>query len=98
VTSIDVHIGQRIAARRIQLGMDQDELSRLAGVSRENVLRYELGSVRVSPVILVRVCEVLGMSVASVFVGFERESVQVYFNEPCSVIDLWSRRPRPKRH
>lgn len=42
-------IGKRIRGRRIEIGMTQDRLAELVGVSRSNILRYEHGGINEVP-------------------------------------------------
>lgn len=42
-------IGKRIRERRIEIGMTQDRLAELVGVSRSNILRYEHGGINEVP-------------------------------------------------
>lgn len=45
---IDVHIGQRIKERRLLMGLSQEKLAESAGVSFQQVQKYERGTNRVS--------------------------------------------------
>ena len=46
-TPVDVHIGQKIRARRILLGLSQTELADVAGITFQQVQKYEKGTNRV---------------------------------------------------
>jgi transcriptional regulator with XRE-family HTH domain len=46
---IDVDVGKRIMMRRRVLGMSQVELAKHAGVSFQQIQKYEKGSNRISP-------------------------------------------------
>jgi transcriptional regulator with XRE-family HTH domain len=103
VSSLDVHIGLVLAARRIELGLHQEQLAHAIGISLEDVVSYEAGLRRMSPAVLVSACNVLKLLVPSVFLGFEPDGAGEHFDElraksePGSVIDIQSRSRRPKR-
>jgi predicted transcriptional regulator len=46
-TPVDAHIGQKIRARRILLGMSQTELADAAGITFQQIQKYEKGVNRV---------------------------------------------------
>jgi DNA-binding XRE family transcriptional regulator len=46
-TAVDTHIGQKIRARRILLGLSQTELADAAGISFQQIQKYEKGTNRV---------------------------------------------------
>lgn len=45
---IDVHIGKRVRARRLVLGLSQDNLAAALGVTQQQVKNYERGTSKVS--------------------------------------------------
>lgn len=47
-TKIDVHIGKRVRARRLVLGLSQDDLAAVLGVTQQQVKNYERGTSKVS--------------------------------------------------
>ncbi len=63
------HIGQRIVARRGQLGMTQDALACALGVPRPVLGEWEAGSSRVGPAGLVAVAAALQWTIADLFHG-----------------------------
>jgi transcriptional regulator with XRE-family HTH domain len=48
VTAIDKHIGHRLRTRRLTLDMTQSDLSRLIGLTFQQVQKYEKGANRIS--------------------------------------------------
>jgi transcriptional regulator with XRE-family HTH domain len=70
---IDVAVGARIRARRIELGMSQTKLARALGLTFQQVQKYESGDNRVSASTLVRTARALGVATA-VLVGEGGES------------------------
>lgn len=62
-TEIDRHIGACIRARRLELGMPQDDLAQRIGVTFQQIQKYEKGVNRVSAAALYRVCAALETSV-----------------------------------
>jgi transcriptional regulator with XRE-family HTH domain len=63
----DALIGARIRRRREELGFTQSELGALAGVTYQQVQKYERGDNRVSGSMLYRIARALGSSVQYFF-------------------------------
>ena len=65
--SIDKEIGSRVRMRRISVGMSQEKLGDMLGLTFQQVQKYEGGANRVSASRLAEVAEVLGVSVSYFF-------------------------------
>ncbi|HLS68043.1 MAG TPA: helix-turn-helix transcriptional regulator [Kiloniellales bacterium] len=65
----DVHIGQRIRERRIELGMSQSALAGILGITFQQVQKYERGGNRVSGSRLWDISRALGVEVSHFFDG-----------------------------
>jgi transcriptional regulator with XRE-family HTH domain len=63
----DALIGARIRRRREEMGFTQSELGNLAGVTYQQVQKYERGDNRVSGSMLYRIAKALGSSVQYFF-------------------------------
>lgn len=63
--SIDRAIGARLRARRVALGLSQDQLAQALGVSYQQVQKYENGSNRIAAARLVVLAERLKTTVAA---------------------------------
>jgi transcriptional regulator with XRE-family HTH domain len=61
--AIDKKIGQRVRTRRLEIGMSQERLAELLGVTFQQVQKYEKGTNRVSASRLFHVAQVLGVPV-----------------------------------
>jgi transcriptional regulator with XRE-family HTH domain len=61
-------LGQRIRARRVQLGMSQEGLAHEAGLDRSYVGRIERGQHNLTFVSLVRLARAMGCDVAALTV------------------------------
>lgn len=48
-SAVDLHVGARIRARRMALGLSQGDLSCAMGISFQQVQKYEKGSNRIGP-------------------------------------------------
>ena len=46
-TSIDRKLGQRVRSRRLEIGMSQERLAELLGVTFQQVQKYEEGANRI---------------------------------------------------
>jgi transcriptional regulator with XRE-family HTH domain len=71
---IDRHVGARIRERRIMLGLTQQQLADLIGVTYQQAHKYERGINRVSAGRLFEVAQVLSVPVSHFFDGLEQES------------------------
>jgi transcriptional regulator with XRE-family HTH domain len=65
--AVDAHIGQRVRRRHLEMGLTQQALSRLLGVSYQQLQKYEHGTNRISIGMLWRLSEVLEMELAYFF-------------------------------
>jgi transcriptional regulator with XRE-family HTH domain len=61
---LDVELGRYIRKRRRELGLSQDQLGRMVGVTFQQVQKYEHGTNRVSFSRLVEIAQSLNCSVA----------------------------------
>lgn len=62
-------LGQRIRARRRELGLSQEGLAHVAGLDRSYVGRIERGEHNLTFIALVRLARALGCDVAALTVG-----------------------------
>lgn len=65
--SIDLHVGQRIKAKRILQNMSQERLARALGISYQQLQRYESGKGRLPCSMLYRAAEALDVPVGFFF-------------------------------
>ena len=70
---IDHHVGSRIRERRIMLGLTQQQLADLIGVTYQQAHKYERGINRVSAGRLFEVARVLSVPVSYFFDGLDAE-------------------------
>jgi transcriptional regulator with XRE-family HTH domain len=68
---IDAHVGSRLRARRIQLGLSQAALGRYLGITFSQVQKYEKGSNRIGAGRLYHLAALLGVSVHYLFEGLD---------------------------
>jgi transcriptional regulator with XRE-family HTH domain len=68
-TPVDVHIGQKIKTRRNLLGLSQTELADAAGITFQQVQKYEKGVNRVGAGRLQQFSEALGVPPSYFFEG-----------------------------
>ncbi|HTT81344.1 MAG TPA: helix-turn-helix transcriptional regulator [Stellaceae bacterium] len=69
----DVHVGGRIRARRLLIGMNQETLANRLGLTFQQVQKYESGANRVSASRLSQIAELLGVAVDYFFIGLGGE-------------------------
>ena len=72
--SIDVRVGERVRITRLAARKSQTDLANAAGVSFQQVQKYEKGTNRISASRLFQFAEILGVDVAHFFRGAETES------------------------
>ncbi len=71
---IDRHVGARVRERRIMLGLTQQQLADLIGVTYQQAHKYERAINRISAGRLFEIAQVLGVSVSYFFAGLEQDS------------------------
>src|ERR1700694_3507237 len=74
--AVDDHVGVRIRERRIMLGLTQQRLAELVGVTYQQMHKYEHGVNRVSAGRLFEIGRVLNVPVGYFFEGIGEEGVQ----------------------
>lgn len=67
--NIDHRLGQRVRARRLEIGMSQERLAELVGVTFQQVQKYEKGVNRIAASRLWEVCSALDMPIGKIFEG-----------------------------
>ncbi len=68
---IDIHVGQRVRARRKMLGLSQTQLGDELGVTFQQVQKYERGTNRIGSSRLFKVSSTLDVPIAYFFEGAE---------------------------
>jgi transcriptional regulator with XRE-family HTH domain len=68
-TAVDTHVGLKIRARRNLLGLSQTELADAAGITFQQVQKYEKGANRVGAGRLMQFSEALGVPPSYFFEG-----------------------------
>ena len=79
---VDRHVGNRMRMRRLLVGMSQEKLGDLLGITFQQVQKYEKGSNRVSASRLHHVAKVLGVPVQFFFDESQGEASVPGFAEP----------------
>lgn len=70
---VDLHVGSRIRQQRTLLGMSQSKLGDTAGITFQQVQKYERGSNRVSASMMWKFAKALQVPVATFFEGLPDE-------------------------
>jgi transcriptional regulator with XRE-family HTH domain len=65
--AVDVHVGARIRARRMMLGVSQEKLGEALGITFQQIQKYERGTNRVSCSMLFGISKALGTEPAHFF-------------------------------
>lgn len=70
---IDVHVGKKLQLRRTLLGMSQERLGSLIGLTFQQIQKYESGANRVSSSRLFDIAQVLDIGIPYFFEGMTAE-------------------------
>src|SRR5204862_6605470 len=73
---IDRHVGARVRERRIMLGLTQQQLADLIGVTYQQAHKYERGINRVSAGRLYEIAQVLSVAVGYFFEGLQGQATR----------------------
>ena len=68
-TAADRHVGARIRERRVMMGLSQQQLARMVGVTYQQAHKYERGLNRISAGRLFEIAQVLDVPVSFFFEG-----------------------------
>lgn len=69
--NVDRHVGNKIRARRVMLGLTQQQFAEMIGVTYQQAHKYERGINRVSAGRLYGITQALGVPVSYFFDGLE---------------------------
>jgi transcriptional regulator with XRE-family HTH domain len=69
VQDVDRHVGTRIRERRVMLGLTQQQMAELIGVTYQQAHKYEKGINRVAAGRLYKIAQALGVGVGYFFEG-----------------------------
>ena len=72
-TDADRYVGSRIRERRVMLGLSQQQMANLIGVTYQQAHKYERGINRISAGRLFEIARVLRVSVGYFFEGLEEQ-------------------------
>lgn len=78
---IDIHVGSRIRLRRNMMGMSQEKLGELLGITFQQIQKYEKGSNRVGASRLQAISSILNVPVAFFFEDAPTERAPTGFGE-----------------
>ncbi len=70
-SEIDKHVGTRIRERRIMMGLSQQQMADMIGVTYQQAHKYERGINRISAGRLYEITQVLGVPLTHFFEGLE---------------------------
>lgn len=65
-TDVDRHVGRIVRERRIAMNISQAALAKAAGVTFQQIQKYESGANRIAASTLFTICDALGMPVSAV--------------------------------
>jgi len=91
--SIDIEIGSRVRMRRISIGMSQEKLGDMLGLTFQQVQKYEKGMNRITVARLVEIAKILKVDIDFFFNGLKDGKAGLGFAEsgaPPYVADVMS--------
>ncbi len=91
--SIDKEIGSRVRMRRVSIGMSQEKLGDMLGLTFQQVQKYEKGMNRISVSRLVEIAKILSVDIHFFFNGIKSAKAEPGFAEegaPPYVADMMS--------
>lgn len=68
---VDVYVGTRLKVKRSEMGISQDKLGKLTGITFQQIQKYEKGSNRIGSSRLYEFAKILGVTVSYFFEGYE---------------------------
>lgn len=74
VGAVDRHVGQMIRARRLSIGMSQDDLAKAMGLTSQQIQKYERGVNRISASKLFVAARKLDTPVGALFDGLNADA------------------------
>ncbi|WP_409741503.1 helix-turn-helix domain-containing protein [Ferrovibrio sp.] len=74
--SVDVHVGNRLKLRRAMVGMSQDRLGQLVGLTFQQIQKYEKGANRIGASRLFQFATILDVPPAYFFEGLQGHRVE----------------------
>jgi transcriptional regulator with XRE-family HTH domain len=82
---IDIHVGQRLKARRVGLRVSQSEIGNALGVTFQQIQKYENGANRIGASNLYRLAKALDVDVSYFFEDMAKESkLKALSDQPAS--------------
>ncbi len=72
---IDIHVGERVRARRLLTGLSQDAFASKLGVTFQQVQKYEKGANRISASRLYRISKILNVPVSYFFDDMDGQEI-----------------------
>lgn len=89
---VDAHVGYRVRLRRMLIGMSQERLGELLGLTFQQVQKYERGINRIGAGRLFEVAEILGVPINFFYEGIDgiQASGDTNGGQPAAVMDFLS--------
>lgn len=87
---VDRHVGTRVRMRRLLVGMSQEKMGELLGITFQQVQKYEKGSNRISASRLYQIARILGMPIQFFYDELKPEKPDDGFAESHGGADLIS--------
>ena len=87
-SSVDAHVGSRVRLRRMLIGMSQEKLGEMLGLTFQQVQKYEKGANRIGASRLYDISSILGVPVSYFFDDLSVENGARRTNGPSTGVDI----------
>ncbi|MDZ4371249.1 MAG: helix-turn-helix domain-containing protein [Phenylobacterium sp.] len=94
-SELECHIGRRLRARRLLVGLTQKQLAAAVGVGPQQIQKYECGATTLSADRLWSLTQALGVAPAYVFDGFDPERARRVAARPSPHHSRYASAPAP---
>jgi len=87
-TGLELHVGRRLRERRTLLGLSQEQLAQLLGITYQQIHKYERGANRISAGRLFEAAQVLSVPIDYFFAGVDAPPTEAPSKRQRMCLDL----------
>ena len=80
-TSVDEYVGLKLKIKRSALGITQNELGDMVGITFQQIQKYEKGANRIGAGRLYELATILNVPISYFFDGYEGKNIQTTLND-----------------
>lgn len=87
IQSVDIHVGKRLRQRRLLMGLTQSQLAESAGVTFQQLQKYEMAKNRISASRLWAIAQTLEVTTEFFFKGLSQAEAEISHSGVVDVFD-----------